>query len=276
MIKKILSGAQTGADRAALDFAINNDIPHGGWVPKGRKAEDGIIPEHYNVIESSSDEYSRRTELNVKDSDGTLILSHGALTGGSALTEKLARKHGKPFLHIDLSRKPEFQATVDITHWLGANHIEILNIAGPRASKDPKIYEATTGILEAVLYLGIIEDDMPDFSNRPYEMNDPASALQLPETVEQAVSRLIDELPLKDKTRMAQMTQTDLNYLHPSLGLYIKNNYKILNGNEKLAASCRHAAGNSNKDLDADGAALVIIKKLWESLRKTHRLRRVK
>lgn len=274
MIKKIISGAQTGADRAALDFAINNDIDHGGWVPKGRKAEDGIIPGHYNVIESLSDEYSRRTELNVMDSDGTLILSHGALTGGSALTEKLARKHGKPVLHINLSRKPEFQATVDITHWLGANHIEVLNVAGPRASKDPKIYEATTGVLEAVLYLGIIENNMPDFSNRPYEMNDPASALQLPETVEQAVSCLIDELPLKDKTRMARMTQTDLNYLHPSLGIYIKTSYKILNGNEKLTASCRHAAGDT--DLDADGAALVIIKTLWENLRKTHRLRRVK
>jgi len=274
MIKKIISGAQTGADRAALDFAINNDIDHGGWVPKGRKAEDGIIPEHYNVMESSSDEYSRRTELNVMDSDGTLILSHSALTGGSALTEKLARKHGKPILHINLSLKPEFQATVDITHWLVANHIEVLNVAGPRASKDPKIYEATTGILEAVLYLGIIEDNMPDFSNRPYEMNDPTSVLQLPETVEDAVSRLIDELPLKDKTRMAQMTQTDLNYLHPSLGIYIKNNYKIVGGNEKLMASCRHAAGDM--DLDADAAALVIIKKLWENLQKTHRLRRVK
>ncbi len=274
MIRKIISGAQTGADRAALDFAINNDIPHGGWVPKGRKAEDGIIPGHYNVIESSSDEYSRRTELNVMDSDGTLVLSHGALTGGSALTEKMARKHGKPFLHIDLNLKPEFQATVDITHWLGANQIEVLNVAGPRATKDPKIYEATTGILEAVLYLGIIEDNMPDFSNRPYEINDPASAQHLPETVEQAVSCLIDELPLKDKTRMAQMTQTDLNYLHPSLGIYIKNNYKILNGNEKLTASCRHMAGDM--DLDADAAALVIIKKLWEYLRKTHRLRRVK
>lgn len=274
IIKKIISGAQTGADRAALDFAINNDIPHGGWVPSGRKAEDGIIPAHYDVKEAPTPEYSRRTELNVIDSDGTLILSHGDLSGGSALTEKLAQKHGKPFLHINLNEKPEFQATVDITHWLGANGIEILNVAGSRASHDPKIYESTTSILEAVLYLGVIEDNMPDFINRPYEIDDSAPAAQLPETVEQAVALLTDELPLRDKTRLAEMTQTDLNYLHPSLGVYIKNNYKILNGNDKLAASCRQMSGDM--DMDADGAASLIIRSLWKKLRKTHRLRRVK
>ncbi|MBC2717156.1 MAG: hypothetical protein HF978_17765 [Desulfobacteraceae bacterium] len=274
MIKKIISGAQTGADRAALDFAINNDIPHGGWVPKGRKAEDGIIPEHYDVKEAPTSEYSRRTELNVIDSDGTLILSHGALSGGSALTEKLAQKHGKPCLYINLNRKPEFQATVDITHWINRNGIEVLNVAGSRASHDPQIYVSTVSVLEAVLYLGIIEDKMPDFINRPYEVDDSAINKKNPETVEQTVTQLIAELPLKDKTRLAGMTETDLSYLHPSLGVYIKTNYRILNGNEKLMASCRQVS--KDRELDADGAALVIIKKLWERLKKTHRIRRVK
>jgi len=274
IIKKIISGAQTGADRAALDFAINNEILHGGWVPQGRKAEDGIIPEYYDVKEAPNSEYSRRTELNVIDSDGTLIFSHGDLSGGSALTEKLAQKYGKPCLHINLNQKPEFQATVDITHWISANGIEVLNVAGSRASHDPKIYTSTLSILEAVLYLGIIEEKMPDFINRPYELDDPAMKNKFPETVEQAVTQLIAELPLKDKTRLAGMTETDLNYLHPSLGTYIKTNYRILNGNKKLMASC----GQVSKDraLDADGATSVIIKKLWESLKKTHRIRRVK
>lgn len=274
MIKKIISGAQTGADRAALDFAINNDIPHGGWVPMGRKAEDGIIPGHYEVREAPTSEYSRRTELNVIDSDGTLILSHGELSGGSALTEKLAQKHGKPCLHINLNLLTEFQATVDITHWINQNGIGILNIAGSRASNDPKIYGATLNILEAVLYLGIIEDKMPDFINRPYEMDEPSINDKSPETLEQAVTQLIAELPLKDKTRLARMTETDLDHLHPSLRVYIKTNYRILNGNEKLVVSCRQISNDS--ELDADGAASVIIKKLWESLQKTHRIRRVK
>ncbi len=274
MIKKIISGAQTGADRAALDFAINNDLPHGGWVPRGRKAEDGPVPEHYQVKEAPTSEYSRRTELNVIDSDGTLILSHGELSGGSALTQKLAEKHAKPCLHINLNQKPEFQATVDITHWISANGIEVLNVAGSRASHDPKIYASTLNILEAVLYLGIIEDKMPDFINRPYGTEEAAINDKYPDTVEQAVTRLIEELPLKDKTRLAAMTEMDLNHLHPSLGVYIKTNYRILTGNEKLMVSCRQAA--NDPELDADGAALVIIKKLWESLKTTHRIRRVK
>jgi len=274
MIKKIISGAQTGADRAALDFAINNDIPHGGWVPKGRKAEDGMVPAKYQVKEAPTSEYSRRTELNVIDSDGTLILSHGELAGGSALTQKLAEKHQKPCLHINLNKKPEFQATVDITHWISANKIEVLNVAGSRASHDSKIYASTLSILETVLYLGIIEDKMPDFINRPYGIDDPSIKQKIPETVDQAVMQLKKELPLKDKTRLAAMSETDLNYLHPSLGRYIKTNYRILNGNDKLMASCRQ--DSDDPELDGDGAVLIIIRNLWESLKKTHRLRRIK
>jgi putative molybdenum carrier protein/uncharacterized protein DUF6794 len=274
MIKKIISGAQTGADRAALDFAINNDIPHGGWVPKGRKAEDGIVPAHYEVKEAPTSEYQRRTELNVIDSDGTLILSHGELSGGSALTEKLAEKHQKPCLHINLNQKPEFQATVDITHWISTNGIDILNVAGSRASHDSKIYASTLSILETVLYLGIIEDKMPDFINRPYGIDDPSINLKIPETLDQAVIQLIKELPLKDKARLAAMSETDLNYLHPSLGMYIKTNYRILKGNDKLMTSCRENSGDSG--LDEDGVVLLIIRELWESLKKTHLIRRVK
>ena len=271
-IKKIISGAQTGADRAALDFAINNDIPHGGWVPKGRKAEDGIIPARYTVQEAPTLEYSRRTELNVREADGTLILSHGALTGGSLLTEKLAQKYHKPCLHIDFHQTPEFQATVDIIHWLGAHRVHVLNVAGSRSSTDPKIYEATTRLLEAVWYLAMIEDNMPEMVHQLHSPEDAGPVL--PVSVAEAVSRLIDELPLKDKIRMAQMTQADLDYLHPSLGMYIKNNFKMDNENDALMASCREHSEDG--ELDVTGAVRVIIRALWHQLSRTHRLRRVK
>jgi hypothetical protein len=282
IIKKIISGAQTGADRAALDFAINNDIPHGGWVPKGRKAEDGVIPERYRVTEAAEAEYSRRTALNVMDADGTLIFSHGPLTGGSALTEKLALKYHKPCLHIDFHQKPEFQATVDIMHWLETHRVRVLNIAGPRSSNDEKIYEAVTRMLEAVWYLVMIGDNMPDMVHQLYgsrgeapSVNGPAdTGRALPASVADAVSCLIEALPLKDKTRMAQMTETDLNYLHPSLGMYIQNNFKLGNDNENLMASCRKHS--EDMGLDVDGAVRVIIRALWQKLNKTHRLRRVK
>ena len=155
IIKKIISGAQTGADRAALDFAIDNEIPHGGWVPKGRKAEDGLISKRYGVKEAPSADYSRRTELNVIDSDGTLIISHGKLIDGSALTQRLARKHNKPCLHIDLNQMPEFKSAIEIAHWINRHGVEVLNVAGPRVSKDPQIYDATMNILETVFYLVI-------------------------------------------------------------------------------------------------------------------------
>ena len=150
MVTKIISGGQTGADRAALDFAIKQNIPCGGWVPKGRKTEDGTLPEKYKLQEMPTGEYAKRTEQNILDSDGTLIVSHEYLTGGSALTEFLAEKHKKPCVHIDLNKLNQKEAAFIIGKWLQTNKIEVLNVAGPRAGKDPKIYQATLELLEAV------------------------------------------------------------------------------------------------------------------------------
>ena len=114
LIAKIISGGQTGADRSALDFAIKYNIPHGGWLPKGRQAEDDKLPQRYQLQEMPTPEYSKRTEQNVLDSDGTLIVSHGHLTGGSALTELFAEKHQKPCIQIDLSNLTMGEASVII------------------------------------------------------------------------------------------------------------------------------------------------------------------
>ncbi|MDO9530025.1 MAG: putative molybdenum carrier protein [Syntrophales bacterium] len=151
MIKKIISGGQTGADRAALDVAIKVGIPHGGWIPKGRKTEDGVLPDKYQLQEMSTTSYPKRTEQNVLDSEGTLIVSHGKLNGGSALTRKLAGKHKRPCIHIDMDRLSITDAVDAIKEWIGYNAIQILNVAGPRASKDPDIYNSTKEILETML-----------------------------------------------------------------------------------------------------------------------------
>ena len=95
MIKKIISGGQTGADQAALDAAIKLDIPHGGWIPKGKITENGPLSDKYQLDEMPTASYEERTEQNIIDSDGTLIVSHGRLTGGSALTRELAMENGK-------------------------------------------------------------------------------------------------------------------------------------------------------------------------------------
>ncbi len=150
-IKKIISGGQTGADRAALDFAIESRIPHGGWVPKGRMAEDGPLPKRYKVRETQTAEYNERTEKNVMDSDGTLIFGNGTLNGGSALTMSLARRYQKPCLHLDLAQVPELQAAAQIETWIQENRISVLNVAGPRASKSPEIYALVMKVLRALL-----------------------------------------------------------------------------------------------------------------------------
>jgi len=150
-IKKIISGGQTGADRAALDIAIEQDIAHGGWIPKGRKTEEGTLPDKYQLQEMDTASYPKRTEKNVLDSDGTLIISYGKLNGGSALTQKLAKKHSRPRVHIDMDEFSIPDAANIVRSWVERNNIEILNVAGPRGSKDPGIYKMTVDVLGTVL-----------------------------------------------------------------------------------------------------------------------------
>lgn len=150
-IERIVSGGQTGADRAAWDAALEAGLPIGGWVPAGRWAEDGPIPERYgDLSETSESDVAVRTERNVRDSDATLIVSHGALRGGSSWTLECARRIGRPLLHVDLREaKP---APVDrIVAWIRDHQIRVLNVAGPRASEDPSIYPAVYGLVSKLL-----------------------------------------------------------------------------------------------------------------------------
>jgi Circularly permutated YpsA SLOG family len=159
MLRKIISGGQTGADRAGLDFAIETILEHGGYVARGRKAEDGRIDDRYNLIELSTSSYPARTRRNIEKSDGTVIFSlERVLGGGTKLTLELANKLGKPVLHIYDTRKErisnpeslciEIQA---LTDFVSSNKIEILNVAGPRESKEPGVYDWTLTMLRLFL-----------------------------------------------------------------------------------------------------------------------------
>ncbi|MEN8189341.1 MAG: putative molybdenum carrier protein [Thermodesulfobacteriota bacterium] len=147
MFVKIISGGQTGADRAALDFAIEHDIPHGGWIPKGRLTEEGPLAVRYQLEEMPGKNYAKRTEKNILESDGTLIISHGKITGGTALTRRLAEKHSRPWLHIDLEKVSGKQAAVMIKKWVTTDNVRVMNVAGSRASGDPRIYDAVKSLL---------------------------------------------------------------------------------------------------------------------------------
>lgn len=149
---RIISGGQTGVDRAALDVALELGIPCGGWVPKGRLDERGRIPARYpNLRETATAEWSERTEANVRDADGTLILSRGPLTGGSRHTAGVAARTGRPHLHVDLAESSEDAAVDAVRSWMEAEDVSVLNVAGPRASKDPGIYELALSLLYRAL-----------------------------------------------------------------------------------------------------------------------------
>jgi len=265
MIKKIISGGQTGAEQAALDAAIHLQIPHGGWTTKSRLTEAGILPDKYQLQEMPTDSYPERTKQNVIDSDGTLIISHGPLTGGSQFTQNIAIKHYKPYLHIDLNETDAFDAAKHVYKWIIVNKIETLNVAGSKASKDPYIYQATLHFMEIVLDMRMMDVSNPE----------PDKAEQImPDTVDQAVDILISEMKLREKTTIANMHEAELIYIHLTLGNYIRNKFGLYSGNDALMQSCRDVL-RKNK-IQEDEASYIIIRELWRKLHGTHSLRIVK
>jgi len=165
MITKIISGGQTGADRGGLDAAIHCEIPHGGWCPMGRKAEDGVIPVEYHLTEMATPEYIPRTKANVFDSDATVIFTYGPFTGGSLKTVTYAHYLEKPYHEVDLLRTTDRQAVEEIVRWLAGeaelndydeyvakpSEACILNIAGSRESHAPGIQDAVFRLMVDVL-----------------------------------------------------------------------------------------------------------------------------
>jgi hypothetical protein len=151
VIERIVSGGQTGVDRAALDFAMAQGIPHGGFCPRGRRSESGPIPARYRLVETATAVYAERTLLNLQHSDGTLVITRGAATGGTKRTIEGCRDAGKPCLVVDLEEELQPAA---FAAWVHANGIRTLNVAGPRESTRPGIGRAAAAaparLLEAL------------------------------------------------------------------------------------------------------------------------------
>jgi hypothetical protein len=150
-LRMIQSGGQTGADRAALDFAIESGYSYTGWCPKDRKAEDGAIDQKYVLRETASGDYRRRTDWNARDADGTVIFTmRPTLSGGSKLTVKFAESHNKPWLN--LQPQADGDPAAMLREFIRQHRIETLNVAGSRASKEPELYDWVISVLKEALW----------------------------------------------------------------------------------------------------------------------------
>ncbi len=150
-VAAVISGGQTGVDRAALDFAIGAGIAHGGFCPKGRKAGDGTIPPGYRLVETSSARYAQRTEKNVAAADGTLVLCSGTPRGGTLLTVALCRKKRRPVCLVD-PLAPSWGEVEKFRSWLVQNRIRVLNVAGPRDNPAHSIYRQALACLRTLFH----------------------------------------------------------------------------------------------------------------------------
>ncbi len=237
MLEKIISGGQTGADRAALDAAIKFCIPHGGWIPRGRKTESGPLPAFYELQETETPDYRERTRKNILDSHGTVIFTRGGLTGGSKLTENLARKHGMPHCHIDLVAIQGFGASMALHSFVMENHIGVLNVAGSRESHDFYIYVDVKTVMETFLFLVREEPGSQEIFPK-----DPCPEVSFPQTLEESARMLASDLPLKTLVHIARMPWIEMGDLYHALLETVRIRTGLEQGNPLLLKACASAS----------------------------------
>ncbi|MCK5312012.1 MAG: putative molybdenum carrier protein [Desulfobacteraceae bacterium] len=292
MLQKIISGGQTGADQAALDSAIKFNIEHGGWVPKGRKTEQGILSAKYKMDEMKTADYPARTRQNIIDSDATLIIAGSNPTGGTLLTKNLAKEMDRPYCHIDFVSMDDFEAAMIVHSFIVDNNIEILNVAGPRKSSDAAVYAGVRTIIEAMIYMIELASDEGigkvefDFSNE--------EKMIIPETMESAVKMLVSRLTLKTKVEIASLNNDRIASLYYELSDYIMDRFVIKPENTSLFDKYISEKSNTPYDLNDDSNnntfdffepgfiieagdfVMTIIKELKKFLEKEYLLRVVK
>ena len=274
MLTKIISGSRSGAEQAALDAAVSLDVARGGWIPGHR--EDGTAgrPAEYNLREMPDADGMQSAARNIRDADGTLIVSKGPLSAILEQIHQTVHRQSKPFHHIDLKRTPAFRAAAAILDWIDQYDLQSLYVTGPEESQAPSIYGHTRKILETLYYLDIVKGGMPSGAtakNRKHRL--PAES-DIPETIDAAADLIIREMPLRDRVLLSNFTYPELAGLQPTLGLYIRKKLAAWSVSNHLMDACLR---ESNRlEFSEYSAAAVIIEKIWQKLRKSHKLRVVK
>nr|WP_320193536.1 putative molybdenum carrier protein [uncultured Desulfobacter sp.] len=267
---KIVSGGQTGADRAALDTAIKFNVPHGGWITKGRRTESGPLPDFYNLKEMATREYPARTRQNILDSDGTVVIARGPLTGGSALTDAFARKTDKWVCTIDLMEQDIFEAALTLHAFILDQGIRVLNVAGPRASNDPEIYYDVKAILSAVLYLDFLETEdelwqADQMIGQKFNFQGSISS------IDQAIQALEQSLTLRGKIMIARSKAHQMAGIYFTLLEYVQLSLNLDEIDSDLFKLL--SKGRDIKDYTPEDAVMELLKKLKTKLSKNFQLR---
>ena len=275
MIKKIISAGNPGVDRAAIDAAVDIGIPFVQGVPTLCKPEKDAVAGKRSRIDEQVFTITHNMEENIRNSDGTLILTTGELSKLLKIINELTTVYILPCLHIDLMRIPSFKALSLIVKWIQNHKIRILNIAGSDIGGNKKIYEKTYDIISGACFLsqtgstGI--SDLKDYLFTSYSHQLNKTRL---DNVERTIKALISELSLKDKVRIANLQIDEFTQLNSTFGEFVKGNLNPRAKNPELIQTCQLLSRNlalSKKD-----TAEMIIFELWKQLRKTHKLRIIK
>jgi hypothetical protein len=269
MIEKIISGGQTGADQAALDVALKYNIPYGGWIPKGRKTEAGPLPSRYRHMSvMPSADYRDRTRQNVLDAHGTVILYRDRLMGGSRLTRELAVTQDKPCVAVNLQTHDPFETAVTLQSFVDGHQIQVLNVAGPRASHDPHIYADVKMVLEVLIYLLFLAEE----TSWPHDLPVPDEPA-CPDSVEAAVDLVMTDLPLKTRTAVARLDASEIRALYFAWVDMLRFRLGLDRGNPALMRACRR---DSVGWFTIEDAAMVVVKAVKSACEQACRLRVVK
>jgi Circularly permutated YpsA SLOG family/Domain of unknown function (DUF6794) len=274
MIRKIVSSGRTGVELAGLDVADKLGLSHGGWAPRGMRNDEGPLPERFALQEVPVMGFKHAMEQNIMNSDGTLLITRGHKSAETRHAVESALRHQRQLLHVDLSQHSSFEAASLISSWVSLQKIKVLFITGPSAAQDPDIYVQVKKILETAFYLEFVKTGLHPNIPPAERMAEPAASGDLPRSVEEAIERLKEALPLKDRTIMANLQPDEVDHLKAGLGDYIKQNFGLYTGNTALLESCAQH-GHLNQPLP-DEACAVILRALWKDLQSTHKLRIIK
>lgn len=270
MVRKIIASGSEGVSRAALEAAVKLDLSSGGWTAESDQAERQDLVARFGLKEVETGGMKEADRLNLLEADASLLLTCGEMDPRTKQIRRLCKRSKKPYLHLDLKSTGAFQAARDLAQWISGLEAQVLHVTGTDASQDSTMAGFVPDLLEAFFYLHLMPAGTVSGDRQPPQPEEQVPPL----SVSEAVARLKHHLPLKDKTIIANMSESELGILDGSLGEYIRTAFGLPAGNNALLESCRWVS--KQPGFEKDNAAAVIIRQLWQELKRTHSLRIIK